>query len=218
MTATDDRLEELGAAYTAVVADALDALGLRNQSLDPAIRPLRPGMKLAAQALPVVIEPSDVIPERPYEGEMDAIDALQPGYASFIVVEGDSRAAAWGELFSCAAMGRGARGAIVDGSIRDARQIVELGFPVFCRSFSPLDTLGRAVVRELGTEARCGDVVVRRGDYLLADEDGIVVVPKDALDDVLERVRAKARTETSAKDDLLAGARVREVWERYGVF
>ncbi len=213
-----DMLADLGTAYTAVVADALDRLGLRNQTLDPALRPLRADMVLAARALPVVVDTSSRVPDDPYEGEMSALEALEPGFAPVIVVDADTRAAAWGELFSCAAMGRGSPGAIVDGYIRDARQIADLAFPVFCRGFSPLDTLARAEVREFGTEATCGGVTVRYGDYIIADEDGIVVVPDAAIEDVLAAVREKTRLETNAKSDLLSGAGVRDIWEQYGVF
>jgi 4-hydroxy-4-methyl-2-oxoglutarate aldolase len=215
---TDARIAELARSYTAVVADALDAVGLRDQTLDPAVRPLRRTMTFAARAFPVVVDASTDVPEEPYDREMSAIEALTPGFAPVMVVDPSSRAAVWGELFSCAAIGRGARGAIVDGYIRDARQIAALPFPVFCRGLSPLDTLGRADVRVFGTQAVCGGVTVSCGDYLLADEDGIVAVPETAIDSVLAIIREKAPLEKSAKEDLLGGVAIREVWTRYGVF
>jgi regulator of RNase E activity RraA len=124
----------------------------------------------------------------------------------------------WGELFSCAAMGAGARGVVTDGLVRDVRQIVELGFPVFASGSSPLDTLGRAEVVGIGESVRCGGVPVARGDLVLGDDDGVVVVPYAAAGDVTARVREKLGKEQSGRDDLLAGLPVRQVWERYGVF
>jgi 4-hydroxy-4-methyl-2-oxoglutarate aldolase len=213
-----DYLEELGNAYTAVVADALDRLGFREQILDPAIRPLRSGVCVAGRAVPVVIDATTEIPDEPYTGEMDALDSLGPGDVPLLSVDPKSRAAVWGELFSCAALGRGARGAIVDGFTRDARQISELGFPLFCRGFSPLDTLGRAQVRSFGVPAVVGGVRVEPGDYVIGDEDGIVAVPGAVIEDVLGIVREKASTELDARADLLAGAGVRDIWAKYGVF
>jgi len=213
-----DYLEELGNAYTAVVADALDRLGFREQILDPAIRPLRSDVFVAGRAVPVVIDATTEIPDEPYTGEMDALDSLGPGDVPLLSVDPKSRAAVWGELFSCAALGRGARGAIVDGFTRDARQISELGFPLFCRGFSPLDTLGRAQVRSFGVPAVVGGVRVEPGDYVIGDEDGIVAVPGAVIEDVLGIVREKASTELDARADLLAGAGVRDIWAKYGVF
>jgi 4-hydroxy-4-methyl-2-oxoglutarate aldolase len=211
-------LDDLAKAYSAVVADALDRMSLREQVLDPAIRPLRPEHRVVGRAVPVVIQATSRMPEEPYAGEMNAVESLRPGDVPVIVVDPASRAAAWGELFSCAAIGRGALGVVVDGCVRDARQTAGLGFPVFCRGFSPLDTLGRAEVATFGERATCGGVTIEPGDYVVADEDGVVIVPSDAVGEVAAAVREKIRDEGSARADLLAGAGIREVWDRYGVF
>jgi 4-hydroxy-4-methyl-2-oxoglutarate aldolase len=129
-----------------------------------------------------------------------------------------NRAATWGEHFSCAARGRGAVGVVSDGDVRDARQIEELDFPAFARGCSPLDTLARAVVADFGSSAVCGGVRVARGDLIVADRDGVVVIPEAAAADVADGVRAKRPLEDGARRDLLAGTPIREVWERYGVF
>jgi regulator of RNase E activity RraA len=127
-------------------------------------------------------------------------------------------AAAWGELFSCAAIGRGVAGVVVDGCIRDTRQICELGFPVFAAGRSPLDTLARARVDVHGEPVHCGGRLVRRDDVVVADVDGIVVVPAELAEDVAALIANKHRLEQAAREDLMAGASIRAVWERYGVF
>ena len=76
--------------------------------LDPAIRPLWPEARLAGVAVPVVIVADTSEPELPYDGELTALDGLRPGDVPVLVVEAGVRAASWGELFSCAAIGRGA--------------------------------------------------------------------------------------------------------------
>jgi 4-hydroxy-4-methyl-2-oxoglutarate aldolase len=101
-------LAVLGDAPVAVISDALDRLGRRDQVLDPAIRPLWPEARLAGAAVPVVIVADASEPELPYDGELTALDGLQAGDVPLFTVASDVRCASWGELFSCAAMGRGA--------------------------------------------------------------------------------------------------------------
>jgi regulator of RNase E activity RraA len=210
-------IPELEGATSALVADALDRLGLREQTMEPGIRPLRLDAVLAGRAVPVVVEVTDEIPQAPYATEMRVIDSLAADDVPVYSVGSGVRAALWGELFSCAAIGRGAAGVIVDGLVRDARQIAELGFPVFCRGTSPLDTQGRAKARDVGGPVRCGGVLVSPGDYVVADQDGIVVIPEDARGEVARIVAEKTRGERGARDDLLAGKSLAEVWETWGV-
>jgi 4-hydroxy-4-methyl-2-oxoglutarate aldolase len=212
-----DVMAVLASAPAAVVSDALDRLGRREQALDGAIRPLWPEARLAGVAVPVVIVADTSEPEQPYDGEMTALDGLRPGDIPMFVVEPGVRAASWGELFSCAAMGRGAAGVVVDGFVRDAAQIQALAFPTFARGLSPLDTFARAVVTGVDVEARVGGVDVRPGDVVVGDRDGIVVVPQEIAADVAEAVVTKHRLEGNARTDLLAGMGIREVWTKYGV-
>ena len=91
------------------------------------------------------------------------------------------------------------------------------GQPIFARGLSPLDTFARAIVTGIGVEARVGGVDVRPGDLVVADFDGIVVVPQEIVEAVAEAVVTKHRLEGNARDDLLAGKSIREVWTKYGV-
>lgn len=205
-------------ATSAIVSDALDRLGLRRQALDPAIRPLWPGAAVVGRAYPVAIVVDESEPAAPYAGEMEALAALERGDVAVLVAEPQVRAASWGELFSCGAQGRGARGAIVDGFVRDSRQIEALGFPTFARGCSPLDTFARAVVSSHGTEVVSGGIAIRRGDVVVADRDGVVIVPAAAAADVAALVSEKGALEEGAKRDLLSGMAIHEVWKKYGVF
>jgi 4-hydroxy-4-methyl-2-oxoglutarate aldolase len=207
----------LESAPAAVVADALDRLGRRDQALDPAIRPLWPEARLAGVAVPVVISVDASEPDAPYDGELTLLDGLEPGDVPMLAVDPGVRCASWGELFSCAARGRGAAGVVIDGFARDAAEIRLLGFPAFTRGLSPLDTFARAVVTGIGVEARVGGVAVRPGDVVVGDVDGVVVVPRPLVADVAEAVLTKRRLEGNARDDLLAGMGIREVWAKYGV-
>ena len=204
-------------APVAVISDALDRMGYRDQVLDLAIRPLWPEARLAGVAVPVVIVADTSEPELPYDGELTALDGLRPGDVPLFVVEEGVRCASWGELFSCAAIGRGAAGVVVDGYVRDAAAIEALGFPTFARGLSPVDTFARAVVTGVDVETRAGGVGVRPGDLVVGDVDGIVIVPREMAADVAEAVVTKHRLEGNAREDLLAGMSIREVWKKYGV-
>ena len=213
---TGEILERLGKAYVAVLSDALDSLGLRQQALDPAIRPAYPGARLAGRALPILLQATDALLEEPYESLMQAVEAIGPDEVPVMAGPGASRAAAWGELLSCATRGRGGVGVVVDGYVRDVRQIEGLDFPTFARGYSPLDTAGRSEVVAIGDAVRCGGVRVERGDYVVGDVDGLVVIPAAVIDGVLAHSGGKIRSEHGARADLLAGASLREVWEKYG--
>jgi 4-hydroxy-4-methyl-2-oxoglutarate aldolase len=208
----------LSSATSAIAADALDALGHRDQAMDSRLAPLTGSMRVVGRAYPVVVVEDLTRPEEPYEGEMQALAAMGPGDVGVYGVSGTSRAAAWGELFSCAAIGRGVSGVVVDGCIRDARQITELGFPVFAAGRSPFDTLARARVDNHGEVAVCGGQTVRRGDVVVADADGVVVVPGAVVDEVATFIENKHRLEVGAREDLMSGMSIRAVWEKYGVF
>jgi len=212
-----DAMAVLRGAPVAVISDALDRMGHRDQVLDFAIRPLWPEARLAGVAVPVVIVADTSEPDLPYDGELTALDGLRPGDVPLFVVEEGVRCASWGELFSCAALGRGAAGVVIDGYVRDAAEIKALGFPTFARGLSPLDTFARAIVTGIDVEARVGGVEVRPGDLVVGDVDGIVVVPQEMVADVAEAVVAKHRLEGNAREDLLAGMSIREVWVKYGV-
>jgi regulator of RNase E activity RraA len=168
--------------------------------------------------MPVTVVVDSAMPSQPYAGEMAALDALKPGEVPVLAIEAGSRAAAWGELFSCGAIGRGAVGAICDGYVRDVRQIEALAYPTFARGCSPLDTLGRAVVSSHGETATCGGVRISAGDLMVADADGIVAVPGDAIGAVAEAVAAKRKLEDGARADLIAGMSIHAVWDKYQVF
>jgi len=132
-----------GRLSTAVVSDILDDLGHRDHVLDPAIRPLGDAPVIAGWANPFLVAEVDEMPADPYTGEIAAMDDIAPDDVVLVAAAGSARAACWGELFSTAALARGARATLIDGYCRDAQVIVALGYPVWCRGLLPLDVKGR---------------------------------------------------------------------------
>jgi 4-hydroxy-4-methyl-2-oxoglutarate aldolase len=215
----DEAWPKSGEAYAAVVADALDAVNLRQQTMDPRVLSTSFERTLIGRALTGRIESSDVInAQDPYGDWIDLIEQVSQGQLVVLSVQDGVLAATWGELFSCAAMGRGALGVITDGYVRDIDRIRDLHFPVFSLGGSPLDTLGRARVTSIGERVMCGGVSVTTGDVIVADRDGIVVVPAEVEAQIAAAVEQKAARETGSRQALLSGHSVREVWERFGTF
>jgi regulator of RNase E activity RraA len=148
---------------------------------------------------------------------MGFIDGLAGGSVAVIAAGADARTAYWGELFSAAAKGHGAAGAVCDGPVRDVAKIRALGFDVFAPGSRPVDFRGRMRVVATNEVVRCGGVLVAPGDLVVADDDGIVVVPAAVEAEVLARSVARATAERSVLAQLLEGASLREVWERWHV-
>jgi len=205
--------------YSAVISDILDQLGYRNQVMTADIRPIDPGFRgaVVGRAATVRYAPQYEVPPEPYTTIIAAIDELKPGDVGVLATGGLETATFWGELFSNAAMARGARGMVMDGYHRDTRKILQLGFPVFSTGSRPVDVAGRAQAVDFGRPVVCGGVLVRPGDIVFAEIDGIVVIPREVADETVQRAFEKVATEDRAREDLRAGAYLRDVWRTYKV-
>lgn len=219
MTPTTQRqlawIERLGRLYTAVVADVLDRLGLRQQVLRPELRPLFPQARAAGFALTVQTVPArETAPAEPYKGELAAVDALRDGD---VLVVSSCEWSFWGELLTTAARYRGCRGVIIDGHTRDTQAISEMKFPVFCRGVHPADSLGRLDVTAHNVPITCGGVLVIPGDLVLADHDGIVIVPLARAEETLRLAEEKVSGENLVRKALAEGMSVTEAFRQYGI-
>lgn len=207
-----DRLAKL---YTPVVADVLDRIGFRNQSFASRIRPLWPEAKAAGFALTVQTVPAQSqAPEHPYAGELAAVDSLQNGD---MLVVSESGCSFWGELLSTAAKYRGCRGVVLDGPTRDSQAILDMGFPVFHVGFHPADSLGRLDVVTHNVPISCADVLVYPGDLILADHDGVVVVPNVAAEETLRLAEEKVSGENLVRKALAGGMTTAEAFKTFGI-
>jgi regulator of RNase E activity RraA len=203
--------------YVSVVSDILDRQGLFDQAMSARIRPIAPGMRLVGRAHTMLTADIYQRPANPYEKEIAAVDALQPGAVMVAATNGSERTCLWGELLSTAARARGATGALIDGHTRDVARILEMGFPVFCTGFRPVDSSSRSVVVDFGCPILCGGVLVHPGDVIFADIDGVVVIPNDRLAETVQAALEKVEAENSSRKMLEEGYFLRDVYDRYGV-
>lgn len=203
--------------YTAVIADALDELGFHDRAMSENLRPLSPEAKFAGWARTILCHDVHYRPANPYELEIEAVDSILPGEAVVVSTGESRRNAPWGELLSTAAQARGARGAVVDGLVRDVRIIQQLGFGVFATGIKPVDSIGRGVVIDYNVPVLCGGIVVTPGDLVFADYDGVVVIPVSVVDQVIELALRKVTKENHSRTALKNGAYLRDVYAKYGV-
>ncbi len=203
--------------YTAVLADALDELGFRQQAMHETIRPLSPDMVFAGWARTILCMDVYHVSENPYEIEIEAVDSLLAGEIAVVATGNSRRNAPWGELLSTAAQSRGARGAVIDGFVRDVKKILALGFPVFATGIKPVDSKGRGIVVDYNIPVECQGVLVTPGDLVVADFDGVVAVPSAVVTDVVRLATEKVTRENHSREELFRGALLREVYDKYGV-
>lgn len=133
-----------------------------------------------------------------------AIAEARPGDVLVVAMSGDCRFGPFGEILALACLRRGIAGLVLDGSVRDGNDIEALGFPVFCRGLAPAGTR-KDEPGELGGSIRCGGVSVAPGDIIVADRDGVVVVPAAAMADVRAALQQIAAKEARIKAGIAAG-------------
>jgi 4-hydroxy-4-methyl-2-oxoglutarate aldolase len=205
--------------YVPAVCDVLDSLGHRERAMHQRLRPLDPeNFTIIGRARTFRwMETDYVVEDDPYGLEIEAMDSLKPGDVAVHSTDHGCTNAPWGELMSTVAQRNGATGCICDSMIRDCRRIIGLGFPVFTTGIRPLDSMGRGRVMAYDVPVRCGGVLVRSGELVFADFDGVVVIPRKIEDEVLARAYDKVTKETHSRRDLFAGDTLRAVYDRYGV-
>jgi regulator of RNase E activity RraA len=215
---TADLVERMERLNVPVLSDCLDHVGIRNQVLPPRIRPLQPTSRAAGRAMTVLTAPVDDTRDDPvevYKGIARAIDALKPG--DVMVVSTCHRGSYWGELMATASSIKGAVGVVADAYARDTGAIERMGFPTFVAGVSAQDSVGRMDVVDVDVEIGIEGVTIRPGDFVLADQDGVVVVPADAAEEVIARAEAKRATENDLRASLQDGMSITDAVVTYGI-
>lgn len=210
-------LERLRPLYPAVLADCLDKMGYRRQVMDPRIRPLYPEARLAGFAMTVHCIEVDQPPANAddyYKGELQSVDSLQPGD---VMVVSTCDGSYWGELLATASRYRGAVGIVADAYTRDTLALIEMQFPTFASGILAYDSLGRIDVDQVRVPIECGSVTVKPDDLVLADYDGVVVVPSEVAEEAITRAEEKVSGENLVRDKLAEGMPVWEAFRTYGV-
>jgi regulator of RNase E activity RraA len=201
----------------AVVCDALDAEGFPHQSPRLQLRALTvPGVLIGRCKTTLWGEMFHPDP-KPYELELKAVDSCQSDDVLICAAGGSMRSGVWGELLSTAARNSGCVGVIVDGAVRDVVRMREMGFPVFARGTIIYDSKDRQRVVDLDVPVEIDGVTFEPGALVIADEDGVVVVPRAVEAAVVRRAWEKVHAENEVRDAIRAGMKATETFARYGV-
>jgi regulator of RNase E activity RraA len=210
--------ERFAAIYTAALADILDARGHHDQTLPPSIRPLEPGMRLAGRAYTIKGRPAETADYDVALRKVLAMLGEVPADHVAVYACAQDVSAHLGELSVTSLKTRGVAGCVLDGGCRDTRFILDQGFPVFCRFVTPEDSTWRWELEATQVSVTIGRVAIEPGDWIVADDDGVVVVPEAIDADVLSEAEEKAATESEIRVAVRDGMSPLEAYERFGTF
>jgi 4-hydroxy-4-methyl-2-oxoglutarate aldolase len=215
---TDPITERLSHCYSGVVHDVMRAMGLRDFTFPPELRPLFPERRLAGPAFTIDgrVDPrADA-----HETLLAWTGLLSRAKAGHIWVSqpNDRVVAHMGELSAETLKNKGVLGCVADGYVRDVDFLIEMGFQTWSRGFTPRDIVGYWLPRAAQVEIRIGDVLVAPGDYLLGDRDGLLRVPRAIVEDVVAKSEAAIATENKVRTAILDGVDPQEAYLKFGKF
>lgn len=144
------------------------------------------------------------------------LDSITPGTVSVWSCGSNSECAHWGEIMSTAARQRGCHGAVIDGGVRDVDFINAMNYPVFARFKCSASSVGRWDISEYQVAIEIGQVVIHPGDFVFGDTDGVVIVPKAMILDVLEAAENVYQREGCMREELRRGVPIEEAYRKYG--
>ena len=194
-------------SVTCAVSDCMGRFGAMTGDL----RPLCDAIRFAGPAVTARTLASDLA------AVFKAIDVSEPGDVVVVDAHGSRDTAFWGENMTISAQNRGVSGAVIDGACRDVMEIRRMRFPLFSRGVVP-NVAAIAGYGEVNVRVQCAGQAVSPGDIIIADENGVVVVPADAAADVLERTRRLLDTEHVLQEKLRGGATIGELIDVDRVF
>lgn len=211
--------------FSAVIGDVMDKLGLFHQFLPPQLQPLRDDMIIAGRAMPVLesdvyaevsASPVNPIMQKPFGLMLEALDDLKTNEV-YICTGSSPRYALWGELMSTRAMKLGAAGAVVDGYARDTNGILRLGFPTFAHGRYAQDQGPRGKVLDFRCTIEMQGVLIRPGDIVFGDIDGVCIVPREAEEEIIRLALEKANGEKLVQKAIENGMSACDAFAQFGI-
>ena len=219
MSSTDEDLSKrLSLLHSSIVHDALRMEGLLNQTLPYQIRPISSGKTISGKVWTLSGELQENISVHESllswtsflsEVQPDTVVVCQPNNQSIALM---------GELSAETLVKKNIKGYIVDGGCRDVKKIKTIGLPVYCRFYSPKDVAGKWKVMELGKKINIGEVLIVTGDYIIGDDDGIVIIPKSIAEKIIIKAENDMTSENKIRDAILNGVDPQKAYLKYGKF
>jgi 4-hydroxy-4-methyl-2-oxoglutarate aldolase len=218
MTIDTTLAERLRSCYSGAVYDVLRAKGFEKQTLPQYIRPLNLQHKVAGPVFTIQGARSDSLDA--HQTLLKWCELLSKAPADTVIVcqPSDHTLAHMGELSAETLAFKKVLGYIVDGGCRDSAFIDTLGFPVFCKYFTPVDVVGRWAATAFGEPIQIGEATVATADYVLADRDGIVIIPAEIAAEVVQQTEDVLHTENLVRKAILQGVDPVAAYLQYGKF
>lgn len=201
---SEDIIERISALSTAEIGDGMEGAGIpRNGCMDASMMPIKESMRVIGTACTVATEDGDNFPIHV------AIYKSRPGYVLVVDGKGYTERAYMGDLMIGAAQAMGLKGVVIDGYVRDRLGLLELNLPVFSRGFMQR-TPSKKGPGEINKIVNCGGVAVQPGDLVFGDADGVTVIPRDRILEVLEKAEGKQEYESKRREIISDYAKCRE--------
>ncbi len=211
--------------FVALVGDILDKMGFQHQFLPPRIKPLRDDFVVIGRAMTVL--EADVFEEitensnnpllqKPFGLMFEALDSLRPNEV-YICSGASPRFALWGGLMSTRAIKLGASGAVLHGWSRDTNEVLNLDFPTFSYGGYAQDQGPRGKVVDYRVPIEIEGVRINTGDMVYGNRDGVLIVPKEAVDEAFSGAIEKARGEQQVKKALEDGMSTVNAFKKFGI-
>lgn len=213
----DNRIEELkGKLYSGIICDVLDKKGYRNQALSNAIRGLNDNTTIFGPAFTSIGTEVYSMPADPLTAQCKVVDQLGENEIYVLATRGHYNCAVFGELFATAVRGRKGAGVLLDGFARDMKALNEMDFPLFYRGKNPKTSKGRCEINECQIPVTIDGVTINPGDYIFGDIDGVVIIPRDVVEDVLDSAMKTIEQENEVRDRLINGSSLAQAYKDIG--
>lgn len=214
-TDTSTRLER---CYTGVVHDIMRAMGLKNFTLPPEMRPLMPHITIAGPAFTIRGKVQLGCDAHQTLLAWTALLSKAPAGSIWTSQPNDREVAHMGELSGETLKNKGVKGCVTDGFIRDTNFLLEIGFQCWSRGYTPRDIVSHWLPESTNVEIRIGEVDIAPGDYLLGDRDGLLRVPQDLVEEVIVAAEDAMNKESLVRQAILKGVDPQEAYLQFGKF